>query len=88
MNKDRRKRINEIRAELEDLIAKAEEIAADLGDIRDEEQDYLDNMPEGLQSSERAEIAEAAVNALEEALGVIGDFVESGAVESLDQAAE
>ena len=74
MNNDRRKNIS---AALE-LVAEA--ITA-LEEARDEEQEYFDDMPENLQSSERGENAEEAVsildNAIDELTGVTdGDLGE------------
>ena len=73
MNKQRRKTLNELYdklAELRDL----------LDEVKCEEEDYRDNMPENLQNSERYEIAEnacdnmaSALSSLEEAL----DYIES-----------
>lgn len=60
MNAPRRKAIA-------DLISDLEEIADRIEAIKDEEQDYLDNMPESLQSGEKGEAAESAVSALENA---------------------
>lgn len=50
-----------------------EDIANSIDDPKDEEQEYYDNMPEGLQGSEKGENAEAAVSAMEEAAEKIGD---------------
>lgn len=61
MNKARRKRIEEI---VGNIIDCREELEA----IRDEEQDYLDNMPENLQNSERAEIASETIDNIDYAL--------------------
>lgn len=60
MNKQRRKEIQTISNDLIPLMTSIEDLLA-------EEQDYLDNMPENLQSSEKAEIAENAISCLEEA---------------------
>ena len=75
MNKIRRKTLNELYdklAELRDLLE----------EVKCEEEDYRDNMPENLQNSERYEIAEnacdnmdSAVCSIEEAL----DYIESAA---------
>lgn len=46
MNKERRKALAALRAQLDN-------VRAELEAIRDEEQDAFDNMPEGLQQSER-----------------------------------
>ena len=60
MNKARRKAIEEIEVQLYSLAER-------IGEIRVVEQDYIDNMPENLQSSERAKVAEIAVGSLDEA---------------------
>lgn len=75
MNKQRRKTINEIYdklAELRDLLE----------EVKCEEEDYRDNMPENLQNSERYEIAEEACDNLDSALSSLEealDYVESAA---------
>lgn len=43
-------------------------ITDDLEAIRDEEQEYFDNMPEGLQNSERGETASGNVEQMDEAI--------------------
>ena len=76
MNKIRRARINEVKEEVERLSSVVES-------LRDEEQDYFDNIPENLQGSERAEISEAAIDALDAAVSSMEE-----AVSSLEEAAE
>lgn len=61
MNKVRRKTLQD----LYDIIADAKD---NLDEVRGEEEEYKDNMPENLQGSERYERAEAAVSALESAI--------------------
>lgn len=58
MNADRRKKIEALREKIAEALSGAES-------IRDEEQDYLDNMPESLQSGEKGEKSQAACEALE-----------------------
>jgi hypothetical protein len=70
MNKDRRKRIDE-------AIKKLEDAQTILEECRDEEQDYLDNIPENLQGSERYETAEAAVDALDSACENLEEVISS-----------
>ncbi|GHV18128.1 hypothetical protein FACS1894169_14370 [Bacteroidia bacterium] len=76
MNKARRKELNEIRAELQGLMERLEI-------IKDEEQESFDNMPEGLQYSERGEKAENAISNLEYAYDNISD-----AIDRIDEAIE
>lgn len=61
MNKFRRKEINKV---IEDLRA----AHSALEDIKGEEEEYLENMPENLQDSERAYQAQEAIDNLEYAL--------------------
>ena len=70
MNNVRRKKLNTI---LEQLV----EIHAALEEVKDEEQEYFDNIPENFQSSERYEKAENAVAALEDALSMFDDIADN-----------
>ena len=45
--------------------------------MKDEEQEYFDNIPENFQSSERYEKAENAVAALEDALSMFDDIADN-----------
>lgn len=60
MNNARRERIRSIISKLEDIQTEIEELTG-------EEQDAFDNMPEGLQSSERGDVAQEAISNLEAA---------------------
>jgi len=46
-----------------------------LEDVRDEEQDAYDNMPEGLQYSERGDMMQEAIDSLDEAVDNIDEVV-------------
>lgn len=74
MNKARREQINEIKVRLQNCLEELET-------LRDEEQEYYDNMPEGLQYSERGEAAESAASNLSDACEsletIINDNLES-----------
>lgn len=74
MNDVRRKRI----AQAVDLLNEAMEI---LDEVKDEEQEAFDNLPENFQAAERGEEMEGYVESLAEAY----DYVESavGAVEEI-----
>lgn len=54
--------------------------------LRDEEQEYLDNMPEGLQQGERGEAAQEAISNLENACDKIDEA--KGAVEAVGTSLE
>lgn len=90
MNKARRKAI----ADVQEQLRKAQEIIRDaaeqLASIKDDEEEYFDNMPEGIQAGERGEKAQAAIDNLDEALTTLEGIDEEidGALESMDSAAE
>ena len=65
MNKARRKELAAIIEKLEQLDALREEIRERLEDIRDDEQDAFDNMPESLQESERGEQMQEYIDIME-----------------------
>jgi hypothetical protein len=47
----------------------------DVETIKEEEEEALENMPEGLQSSEKGEAAQASIDALDSALNSLDDVV-------------
>lgn len=60
MNKERRKRIEELSSKLSECKDEAEA-------IMEEEQEFFDNMPENMQGGEKGETAQSAIDALQEA---------------------
>lgn len=60
MNNQRRKAISA-------LVSQIEQLLSDVESIRDEEQEYFDNMPESLQGGEKGETSQAAIDSLESA---------------------
>ena len=86
MNNQRRKAINDLLERLQGLSV--EDMVSEAESIRDEEQEYFDNMPEGLQQSERGQNAEAAASALDEAVDSINEINEQlqEAISKLEEA--
>lgn len=70
MNRERRKNIQSIIDQLEKLSGAIEE-------IQYEEEEYRDNIPENLQSSERYEVADEAVSSLESAISSLEEVIAS-----------
>lgn len=68
MNNNRRKEIRNVIEQLEGLQCQIE-------NIRDDEQDYIDNIPENLQESERHETAKTAVENLDLAIESFGELI-------------
>ena len=48
----------------------------DLNEVMEEEQEYIDNMPENLQDSEKAETANEAVENLQEAICLLEEIAD------------
>jgi seryl-tRNA synthetase len=92
MNKQRRKdlsdlmdRIEDVQkklSELSDIRAEVEEIKEGINAAKDEEQDYLDNMPEALQNADKGQNAEQAIASLDIAQDALQDIVD--ALETLE----
>ena len=96
MNKNRRKAIADIVTKVEAIVAdakeKLEELQGTIEDIRDEESDCYENLPEGIMYSERGESMEQAVNNLDSAVSSIEELIEGldceDLIECLNDAAE
>ena len=68
MNNPRRKAIDFIAEQIENLKAGVEQ-------IRDDEQDYYNNMPEGIQNGEKGDAAQSAIDELDSAMSCLEDAV-------------
>lgn len=68
MNNARRKEISDAISELEGLKEKIE-------NIRDAEQEYYDNMPEGLQQGDKGTAADNAISELSSAVDAIDEII-------------
>lgn len=71
MNKERRKNLAKIIEQLENL-------SNTLDELKSEEEDYFDNMPENLQyNSDRGERAQDAISSLENAYNSINEAIDN-----------
>ena len=68
VNEARRKAINE-------AVSKLEDVKSELETLRDEEQEYYDNMPESFQGGDKGDAAQSAVSTLEDAINSIDSAV-------------
>lgn len=86
MNKDRRKAIAAIVAELEGALGMLD--ASDVESIKDEEQEYYDAMPESIQSGDKGSAAQEAISQLETAHEKIDEAINAltEAIEALGEA--
>lgn len=70
MNNSRRKELSSLHEQLDFIKAEVER-------IRDEEQEYFDNMPESFQYGEKGEKAEAAIENLDNALSSLEEVLDA-----------
>ena len=70
MNAQRRKEIQAVLNDLADLRSRVET-------LQNDEQEAFDNIPEGLQQSDRGQASESAASALENALTAFDDIESS-----------
>jgi ABC-type transporter Mla subunit MlaD len=82
MNKERRAQIANAAAEFEavmeqitGLVERLESVADDIESARDDEQEYFDNMPEGLQGGDKGQNAEQAISVLDAAADELRQFI-------------
>lgn len=75
MNNTRRNEIKKVVERIYKLQELAEEIKNDLECIKDEEEDYRDNMPENLQESDRYYASEEASENLEESIDILDTII-------------
>lgn len=88
MNNDRRKRIRAELTNLEKAMGLLSDIKSALEDIRDEEQEAYDNMPESFQNGDKGEAAQAAIGELDSAIDALDGALDGDPVGSLESACE
>lgn len=89
MNKERRKQIDAVIKRLEDEMRPLiDDITRQIEDLRDEEQDYYDNMPESFQMGEKGERAQCSIDALEAAVSDIEEIDLENLIANLGEAQE
>ena len=67
---------NKRRKEIEELIGRLEEILCETDAIKDDEEEYLNNIPDNLHNSERYEKAENASSNLDSAVSYLNDAID------------
>lgn len=68
---------NTRRKNLRVLIEKAEVIKTEIEEIRTEEEEYYNNMPEAFQDGEKGDRAQTVIEYLDEAMTAAGDVIEN-----------
>ncbi len=76
MNDAKRRRLREIKTQIDFANSQLKDASKRLSSILSEEQDTFDNMPEGLQSSYRGMCSEDAIDSMEEASEKLDEVIE------------
>ena len=76
MNNARRRRISELKTQIDFANSQLKDASKKLSSILSEEQDAFDNIPEGLQSSYRGMCSEDAIDSMEEASDKLDEVIE------------
>lgn len=88
MNNTRRKQIAALAQRLSGAIAGLEDIRSDIEMVKEEEQEYLENMPESMQDGDKGMNAQAAIDYLEQAYDALSELIDGDAISTLESAAE
>ena len=88
MNKQRRTEINALGKLLLDVEGQLTAIREAAESLRDEEQDYLDNMPENFQEGEKGQAAEEVISWMDEVVSALEDIDIDTMRTSLEEAAQ
>jgi hypothetical protein len=86
MNKDRRKRILDQQDALDRALDVLTMIRDNLVEIKDEEEEAYDNMPESLQDGERGITSQTAIENLDQVIDAISNLVDDDQHSPLDEA--
>ena len=68
---------NTRRKHLRDLIEKMEGIKSEIEEIRTEEEEYYNNMPEAFPDGDKGDRAQTVIEYLDEAMTAAGDVIEN-----------
>lgn len=87
MNNQRRKTLADLQARTAELVSLAEDLVSEIESVRDEEQEYLDNMPDSLREGDKAQAAQDAIGEMESALDALNSLVDGSPADALEGAA-
>ncbi|WP_333843580.1 MULTISPECIES: hypothetical protein [Alistipes] len=68
---------NTRRKSLQELIEKTEGLKLEIEELRTEEEEYYNNMPEAFQDGEKGDRAQTVIEYLDEAMTAAGDVIEN-----------
>ena len=68
---------NTRRKSLQELIEKTEGLKLEIEELRTEEEEYYNNMPEAFQDGEKGDRAQTVIEYLDEAMTAAGDMIEN-----------
>jgi len=88
VNAARRKQIEEVKARIEALTALRDELVEAINTISEDEQNYLDNMPDSFRDGDKGDKAQEAIDALSEATTALEEIDFDAVIGHLEAAAQ
>ena len=85
MNKDQRKSLNKYAEQLGRIVDELSDIYSGVEDVKSEEEEKLENLPESLRESQKGEDIEEGIGRLDEVLELMDDCAYSDAADLLNQ---
>ena len=87
MNRQRRKDLKSVIENLEVLHDTIEEISECLQNIRDEEEEAFENLPESLQESERGQQMQEYIDTMESVIDLLNEFDSAELIDPIEEIA-
>lgn len=85
MNKDQRKSLNKYAKQLERIVDELSNIYSAVEEVKGEEEDKLDNLPDSLRESQKGQDIDEGIERLDEVLELMNDCAYSDAADLLNQ---
>lgn len=85
MNKDQRKSLNKYAKQLERIVDELSDIYSAVEEVKGEEEDKLDNLPDSLRESQKGQDIDEGIERLDEVLELMDDCAYSDAADLLNK---
>jgi hypothetical protein len=88
VNKDRRKALSDLVDRIGLMSGMRDDIVSELEALKDEEQEYFDNMPESLQGGDKGQLAEQSISSMDDAINELDGMQFDDAISNIESACE
>lgn len=88
MNKDRRKALSDLVDRIGLMSGMRDDIVSELEALKQEEQEYFDNMPESLQGDDKGRLVEQSISSMDDAINELESMQFDDAINNIESACE